>query len=143
MFFNTLAIILSGYMLVKHGRRALLFFFPGLIEVRGDPEAPPHTPAQAALGDELRARGFERRGAREERGPLRALDLQSDGWVHPIVGAYADVFALRPRGGPGPLFYFLSPFPDGALVLTANHPRLPQVGPMIQAGGLAGASLAA
>ncbi|HZZ86456.1 MAG TPA: hypothetical protein VFE30_18140 [Anaeromyxobacteraceae bacterium] len=143
MFFNALAIVLSGYMLVKHGRRALLFFLPGLVEVRADAAAPPRTPVQAELGDALRALGFERLGAREERGPLRGLDLQTDGWVHRAAGAYADLFAQRPRGGPGPLLYFLTGFADGAVVLTANHPRLPQRSLMVQAGGLPGASLEA
>lgn len=143
MFFNALAILLSAWMLVKHGRRAILFFFPGLVRVRGDAAAPPRTSAQAELGEELRALGFERLGAREERGPLRGLDLFSDGWANPADGAYADVFSVRPRGGPGPLFYFLSAFDDGALVLTANHPRLAQRGPAVQAGGLPGASLEA
>ncbi|BDG09756.1 hypothetical protein [Anaeromyxobacter paludicola] len=141
MFFTALAILLSLWMLVKHGRRAVLVLAPSLVRVSADPAAPPRTPAQVAAGEALRALGFERLGARAERSPLRGLDLPSDAWVHRGVGAYADVLALSPRGG-GPAYaYFLSGFDDGALVLTANHARLPQSGPAVLAGGLPGATL--
>ena len=141
--FHLFVVLFAAYMLVRHGRRAALFLAPSLVRAEGDPAAPPATPALARAGDELELLGFARLGARRESGALGGLDLASDAWANEPEGAYADLFAHAPRGGRGPWVYFLSPFPDGAAVLTANHPRLARSTDRLRTGGLPGATLEA
>ncbi|HEU4382294.1 MAG TPA: hypothetical protein VFR85_02230 [Anaeromyxobacteraceae bacterium] len=139
--FHLFVVLFAAYMLVRHGRRAALFLAPSLVRSDGDGEAPPATPALARAGDDLERLGFVRLGARRETGALGGLNLVSDGWVNEPQGTYADVFAHAPRGGGAPWAYFLSPFADGAIVLTANHPRLARSTDRVRTGGLPGASL--
>lgn len=141
--FHLFVVLFAAWMLVRHGRRAALFLAPSLVRAEGDPEAPPATPALARAGDDLSRLGFVRLGARRESGAMGGLDLCSDAWAHEPAGAYADVFAHAPRGGRGPWIYFLSPFADGAAVLTANHPRLSRSTERLLTGGLPGATLEA
>ncbi len=140
--FHVLVVLFAIYMLAKHGRRAALFLAPSLMRAEGDASAGPATAALARTGDELEQMGFARLGARRESGALGGLDLASDAWANEPEGAYADVLAHAPRGG-GPRFYFLSPFHDGAVVLTANHPRFARSTDRVQTGGLPGAGLEA
>ncbi len=140
--FHVLVVLFALYMLAKHGRRAALFLAPSLVRAEGETSAGPATPALARAGDELEQLGFARLGARRESGALGGLDLASDAWANEPEGAYADVFVHASRGG-GPRVYFLSPFSDGAVVLTANHPRLARSTDQVQTGGLPGASLEA
>ncbi len=141
--FHLFVVLFATWMLVRHGRRAALFLFPSLVRSGGDAAAPPATPAQARAGDELERLGFVRLGARRESGALGGMDLGSDAWANEPEGAYADVFDHAPRGGGGPWAYFLSPFADGAVVLTANHPRLARSTDRLRTGGLPGATLEA
>lgn len=141
--FNGLALLFAAWMLFRHGRRGLLFVAPGLVRVAGDREAPPATPGQLRAGEDLSRLGFSRLGARREDGPLGGLRLGTDAWANERDGAFADVFDHAPRGGGPPWAYFLSPFADGALVLTANHPRLALSTDRILTGGLPGSSLEA
>lgn len=140
--FHLFVVLFAAWMLVRHGRRAALFLAPGLVRAEGDAESPPATAAQARAGEALERLGFVRLGARRERGAMGGLDLASDGWANEPAGTYADVFAHAPRGG-GPWAYFLSPFADGAVVLTANHPRLARSTDRLRTGGLPGATLEA
>jgi hypothetical protein len=140
--FNALALLLAAFMLVRHGRRGLLFVAPGLVRVAGDREAQPATPGQMRAGEELARLGFSRLGARREDGPLGGLRLGTDAWANEREGSFADVFDHAPRAG-SPLVYFLSPFADGALVLTANHSRLAISTDRFLLGGLPGSSLEA
>lgn len=141
--FHVLVVLFAVLMLVRHGGRALLFAAPGLVRTGGDPGSPPATPAQARAGEELARLGFLRLGARRERGALRGLDVDSDAWASPAEGAYADVLGHAAPGGRGPQVYFLSPFADGAMVLTANHPRLSRSSERLQTGALPEAPIAA
>ena len=141
--FHLFVVLFAAYMLVRHGRRAALFLAPSRVRAEGDREAPPATPALARAGDELERLGFVRLGSRRESGAMGGLNLVSDGWANEPQGAYADVFAHAPRGGGGPLAYFLSAFADGAVVLTANHPRLSRSTDRLRTGGLPGATLEA
>jgi hypothetical protein len=141
--FNGLALLFAAWMLVRHGRRGLLFVAPGLVRVAGDRDAPPATPGQLRAGEELARLGFTRLGARREEGPLGGLRLGTDAWASEREGTFADVFDHAPRGGGPPWAYFLSPFADGALVLTANHPRLARSTDRLLTGGLPGSSLEA
>lgn len=141
--FHLFVVLFAAWMLVRHGRRAALFLFPSLVRSGGDAAAPPATPALVRAGDELARLGFVRLGARRETGALGGLDLFSDAWANEPEGAYADVFDHAPRGGGGPWAYFLSPFADGAVVLTANHPRLARATDRLRTGGLPGATLEA
>ncbi len=141
--FHLFVVLFAAWMLVRHGRRAALFLAPSLVRAEGDPAAPPATPGLARAGDELTRLGFVRLGTRRESGALGGLDLASDAWANEPEGAYADVFAHAPRDGRGPRVYFLSPFADGAAVLTANHPRLARSTDRLRTGGLPGATLEA
>ena len=115
----------------------------GLVRVAGDRYAPPVTPGQLRAGEELVRLGFIRLGARREEGPLGGLRLGTDAWANEREGTFADVFDHAPRGGGPPWVYFLSSFADGALVLTANHPRLALSTDRLLTGGLPGSSLEA
>ncbi len=135
-----LAAAYAALMLWRYGRRGLLVAAPGLVRLRSDPEASAATAAQRQAGGDLEAMGFRRIGARSEEGPLGGLDLRSDAWVHEAEGAWADVFEAPPRPGAGARLYFLSVFPDGALALTANHPRPSRSDGTVETGGLPDAS---
>lgn len=141
--FHLLVVLFAALMLARHGPRALVFAAPGLVRTSGDPGAPPATAPQARAGEDLTRLGFLRLGARRERGLLRGLDLDSDAWASPAEGAYADVLGHSGPGGGWPQVYFLSPFPDGAMVLTANHPRMARSSDLLQTGALPGAPVAA
>jgi hypothetical protein len=135
-----LAAIYAAMMLVRYGRRGLLVLAPGLLRFGADAGAPPATPGQLQAGEALESLGFRRLGRRVERGPLGGLDLRSDAWVHEGDGAYADVFDHPTRPGAAAWLYFLSAFPDGAVALTANHPRASRSDARVEAGGVPGAA---
>jgi hypothetical protein len=139
MALHVLAGLFALYMLARHGRRALLFLAPSLLRVEPHAGAAPRTLAQVRAGEALEALGFVRLGAWRQVAPLGALDDWSDAWAAADAGVYADVAAAAPAAG-APVT-FVSPFPDGAFVLTANHARLATRGPKVQAGGLPGAAL--
>ncbi len=141
--FHVLVVLFAAYMLWNHGRRALLFVAPGLVRLHSRAGEGPRSTPQLRAEEELAGLGFVRLGARRERGPLGGLDFASECYVNEREGAWADVFDHAPRGGGGPMAYFLSPFPRGAMVLTANHPRLAVSTADVQAGGLPGAAIAA
>jgi hypothetical protein len=138
---HSLAALFALYMLARYGRGALLFVAPSLMRVEAEPGAGPRTLAQLRAGEALAGLGFEWLGARRESGPLRALEAHLDVWALPGGGVYADVAEGAPAGGAR--VSFVSPFSDGAFVVTANHARLALSGPKLQAGGLAGATLVA
>jgi len=127
-------------MLVRYGRRGALVVAPGLLRFGADAGAEPATPAQRQAGEALASLGFRRLGRRVERGALGGLELRSDAWVNEGDGAYADVFEEPARAGRGAPLYFLSAFPDGAVALTANHPRAPRSDGRVEAGGIPGAA---
>jgi len=135
-----LAAAYAGMMLVRYGRRGILVLAPGLLRFGADAGAPPATPGQLQAGEALASLGFRRLGRRVERGPFGGLELRSDAWVNEGEGAYADVFDHAARPGAGAWLYFLSGFPDGAVALTANHPRASRADAQVEAGGVAGAS---
>jgi hypothetical protein len=138
-----LAAFYAAMMLVRYGRRGLLVAAPGLVRFRSEPDAPAATVGQRQAGEALESLGFRRMGRRSEDGPLGGLGLRTDAWVHTEEGAYADVFDEAPRAGGGPLLYFLSAFPDGAVALTANHPRVGRSDGIVEVGGIPGAGAGA
>lgn len=134
-----LAAVYAAMMLLRYGRRALLVAVPGLVRFRSQPDAPAATAPQRQAGEALASLGFRRLGRRTEDGPFGGLDLRTDAWANEADGAYADVFDHAPRPGAGPWLYFLSVFPDGALALTANHPRAGRSDGTVEVGGIVGA----
>jgi hypothetical protein len=138
---HLLAALFALYMLARHGRRALLFVAPSLVRVEARAGDPPRTIAQVRAGEALQALGFVRLGARREVAPLGAVDDWSDVWAAADGEVYADVGAGAP--GEGAPLEFVSPFADGAFVVTADHPRLALRGPRVQAGGIPGATVEA
>jgi hypothetical protein len=133
-FVNALVATFALFMLVRHGRRALLFASPRLVRVTA--EERPSTVGQLRAVSELEELGFRRIGGKRERGIAGGLDLQSEVYVNRAVGTFADVYAHQPPGSPTAMVTFLSPFADGALVLTANHPRVPILSERGLVGGL-------
>src|SRR4051812_33720611 len=103
-------------MLVRHGPRALLYLFPGSMRARALSEGPRPTPRMLRVAEALEGLGFQPLGHKGENGPLGGIAVRSDVFVNEIDGAYADLFLWK---GSEPYLYFLSPFPDGALILTA------------------------
>ncbi|MFL5301973.1 MAG: hypothetical protein ACJ79R_16680, partial [Anaeromyxobacteraceae bacterium] len=138
---HALAALFALYMLARYGRGALLFVAPSLLRVTAEAGAGARTLAQVRAGEALAALGFVRLGGRREAGPLGALEVRTDAWASEAEGVYADV-RERPDAG-GPAVSFTSRFPDGAFVVTANHPRVALCGPSLQLGGLPGATVEA
>lgn len=142
--FNVLAALFALYQLVRHGRQALLFLAPGLARAEADPEEGPRTLGQVRAGEALAGLGFLRLGAIVEHGVLGGHLRDADAWAHAGEGAYADVLAGGAAGDRGAVRVELrSVFPDGATVVTANHPRLAIAAPGVQAGAIPGASVEA
>jgi len=135
-----LAAAYAALMLWRYGRRGILVLAPGLVRFRSDGSAPPRTALQRQAGEELEPLGFRRLGSRSEEGPLGGLGLASDAWVNEARGTYADVFEQGPRGGARARLYFLSVFPDGAVALTANHPRRDRSDGSVEVASVPGAS---
>jgi hypothetical protein len=136
-----LAAFYAAVMLVRYGRRGVLVLSPTLVRSRSTSGGPLPTGAQRAAAAELEALGFLRIGSRVEEGPLRGLELRSESFADPARSAFADVFELGPRPGGPARVQFLSTFPDGTAVLTANHTRVPQSGRSGEVEGLPGAAL--
>jgi len=146
-FLLLLAASYSALMLWRYGRRGILVVAPGLLRYRSWESATPSTAAQGLAGEALRELGFRRLGSRSEEGPLGGLGLASDSWADDAHRTYADVFEEAPRRGAEARLYFLSTFPDGAVALTANHPRQGRSDGSVEVAGLpaagTGAALAA
>lgn len=138
---HLLVVAFALYMLARHGRRALAFAFPGKVLLDGAEGEEPRTPLQHRAEGELDSLGFARLGARRERTLLGGLDLASQAYANETAGSYADVLDHAPARA-GPLVYFLSVFPGGAAVLTANHSRPALSTREVQSGGLPGAGVA-
>lgn len=131
---NVLVGLFALYMLLRHGRRALLFVAPRLVRIEAKEE--PSTVAQLRAGAELEELGFARLGSRSEHAIAGGLDLHSDVYGNGTAGTFADLFAHQTSPASGALVAFFSRFPDGAMVLTANHPRMSMSTGMGQIGGL-------
>lgn len=127
----------AGFMIWKNGSRALLFMAPGLLKVSGSGGPGPQSSRMLRVGEELERLGFKRLGEKRERGPFGAPDIQSEVWVNEPAGAYADLFPFK---GTEPYLYYFSMFPDGAVVMTADHKGLDLSKDMVQSGGMAGGS---
>jgi hypothetical protein len=127
----------AGFMIWRNGSRALLFMSPGLLKITGSGGPGPQSTRMLRVGEELERLGFARLGEKRERGPFGAPDIQSEVWVNEAAGAYADLFPFK---GADPFLYYFSMFPDGAVVMTADHKWHDLTKDMVQAGGLQGAS---
>ncbi len=136
--FNLLVALFAVLQCVRYGRRALLFLFP-LVQIRGEPAAPPASARRIRLGEELEELGFTPLGRSHERSPLGARRVESDAYASARRGAYADVVAE----GAGPTVVFFTPFGDGAAVLTSDAPRRSVLTEQVQAGGMPDAPLPA
>ena len=137
--FHLLVAAFAVVQALRYARRAFLCLVPR-IEVEGEPGAPPRSAARLRVAAELQELGFVALGIARERGPLGAHRAEADVYADPSRGSFADV---AQRGADPPQVTFVSPFPDGAFVVTADHRRPAATGPMLQAGGLPGASLEA
>jgi hypothetical protein len=141
-----LLLLAAGYaalMLWRYGRRGWLVVAPASVRVRSRADEAPRTPAQAQAGAALAALGFRRLGSRDEEGPLGGLGLRSDAWAQEGEGAFADVFEEAARPGVPARLQLVTGFPDGAVALTANHPRTPRAGPSLEVGGFPDATVEA
>jgi len=136
-----LAAIYSAAMLVRYGRRGLLAVAPTLVRSRSTPDGPEPTEAQRAATAVLLPLGFRRLGSRVEEGPLRGLGLRSESYADDAGAVFADAFEAPPRPGDVSRVQFLSTFPDGAAVLTANHARVAREGGRGAVSGLPGTAL--
>ncbi|HET9595330.1 MAG TPA: hypothetical protein VFP65_07105 [Anaeromyxobacteraceae bacterium] len=136
--FHVLVAAFAVVQALRYARRAFLFLVPR-VGVDGDAGAPPRSAARLRVAAQLEELGFVALGIQRERAPLGAHRAEADVYADPSRGSFADV-AQR---GAEPQVTFVSPFPDGAFVVTADHRRPSASGPMLQAGGLPGASLEA
>jgi hypothetical protein len=135
--FHLLVAAFALVQALRYARRALLCLWPR-VSVEGAPGAPPRSAARLRVGAALAELGFVSLGVVRERGPLGAHRAETDAWADPSRGTFADV---AQRGAEPAQVTFVSPFPDGAFVVTADHRRPAASGPRLQAGGLPGASL--
>ncbi len=141
----TVLLALAGFyaamMILRYGRRGILAVAPSLVSSRSTPEGPLATEAQRGAAAVLLPLGFRRLGTRVEDGPLRGLVLRSESFVDGDGVVFADVFEVGPRPGDVARVQFLSTFPDGAAVLTANHERGARSGRGGEVAGLPGVAL--
>ena len=141
----TVLLALAGFyaamMILRYGRRGILAVAPSLVSSRSTPQGPPATEAQRGAASVLLPLGFRRLGSRVEDGPLRGLVLRSESFVDGDGMVFADVFEVGPRPGDVARVQFLSTFPDGAAVLTANHERAVRSGRGGEVAGLPGVAL--
>lgn len=141
----TVLLALAGFyaamMILRYGRRGVLAVAPSLVSSRSTPQGPLPTEAQRAAATVLLPLGFRRLGSRVEDGPLRGLALRSECFAAADEVGYADVFEVGPRPGDVARVQFLSTFPDGAAVLTANHARGARSGRAGEVAGLPGIAL--
>lgn len=141
----TVLLALAGFyaamMILRYGRRGILALAPSLVSSRSTPEGPPATEAQRAAAAVLLPLGLRRLGSRVEDGPLRGLGLRSECFAADDEVTFADVFEVGPRPGDVARVQFLTTFPDGAAVLTANHARGARSGRSGEVTGLPGVAL--
>jgi hypothetical protein len=137
--FHLLVAAFALLQFVRYARGAALFLFPN-VRVRAAPGAPPPSAARLRAGAALEALGFVPIGVIEERGPLGTLARDSDAYASAARGVFADVLQ---EGAGAPRVQFVTPFDDGAAVLTAAFRRRGVVTDRVQAGGMPDAPLAA
>jgi hypothetical protein len=137
--FHLLVALFAIVQALRYAGRALLFVAPH-VAVEGEPGDQPRSAPRLRVGAELEELGFLPLGIRRERGLLGAYAREWDCYADPSRGSFADV---AQEGTKPPGVVFVSPFADGAFVVTADHRRPSASGPMLQAGGLPGASLTA
>ena len=135
--FQLLVPLFALVQALRYARRAWLFLVPR-VAVAGDPGAQARSAARLRVGAELEELGFVPLGIVRERSTLGAHACEADAYADPSRGTFADVAQRRAER---PRVTFVSPFPDGAFVVTADHRRPSASGPMLQTGGLPGASL--
>lgn len=142
----TILLALAGFyaamMIFRYGRRGVVAVAPSLVSSRSEPDGPSPTEAQRATAGLLLPLGFRRLGSHVEEGPLRGLGLRSETFADADGLVFADVFEMAPRPGDVARVQLLSTFPDGAAVLTANHPRVARSGRGGEVSGLPGTALA-
>jgi hypothetical protein len=137
--FHLLVAAFALLQALRYARRAFLCLVPR-VEMEGAPGATPRSAARLRVGSRLEQLGFVPLGIARERGPLGAHRAEADVYADPSRGTFADV---AQRGAEPARVSFVSPFPDGAFVVTADHRRPSASGPLLQAGGLPGAALEA
>ena len=142
----TILLALAGFyaamMIVRYGRRGVLVVAPSLVSSRSAPDGASPTEAQRAAAEVLLPLDFRRLGSHVEEGPLRGLVLRSETFADADGLVFADLFEVAPRPGDVARVQFLSTFPDGTAVLTANHPRVARSGRAGEVRGLPGTALA-
>jgi len=132
-----LRLLLAAVVFVRNLPGLLLFLRPGWLRVIPEPDGSRRVDAQ--LFDDIEAElaplGFKRIGTHLESPPLGRGVLNYD-LVNDEVPAFASAF--RRRGTVD--LYFLTPFEDGAFVLTADHKRHAVDRADALSGGLPGAN---
>lgn len=137
--FHLLVAAFALLQCIRYARGAVLFLFPR-IRIRAEAGAPPPSSARLRAGAALEALGFVPLGVVEERGPLGALARDSDAYASTTRGVFADVLQ---EGAGSPRVQFVTPFDDGAAVLTAAFRRGAVITDRVQAGGMPDAPLEA
>ncbi|GEJ57824.1 hypothetical protein [Anaeromyxobacter diazotrophicus] len=136
--FNLLVALFAVVQALRYARRALVFVAPA-VRVTGEPGEPPRSAPRLRLGAELERLGFVPLGLLHERAPLGAVAREVDAYADASRGTFADVWQERGEAD-APRLVFYTPFPDGAYVLTANHPRRAVASARAQAGAVVGAA---
>lgn len=116
--FNLLVAAFALLQLLRHGRRGLRFLLPA-VRVSGEAGVPPPSARRLRLGAELEGLGFAGLGVLRERAALGLSAVEADVYASAGHRAYADVL----EEGGGPRVRFVTPFADGATVLTAAYAR--------------------
>jgi hypothetical protein len=120
--------------------RALLFFFPGSVQVEAEAPADQMAlpPELGAAARELEALGFVAVGSHEERPRLRRPTR-----AYAFRHRSAPAFATLSLGADGaPRLDFLTPLAPEGFVVTAAYRRAALERPRYRSGGLPGASAA-
>ncbi len=137
--FHLLVAAFALLQCIRYARGAVLFLLPR-VRILATAGVAPASPARMRAGAALEALGFAPLGVVDERGPLGALARESDAYASAARGVFADVVQ---EGAGAPRVQFVTPFPDGATVLTAAVRRRAVVTERVQAGGMPDAPLEA
>jgi len=136
--FNLLVAVFALLQIVRYARRALLFLAPR-VRVTGEADGEPRSAGLLRAEAELERLGFSRLGVLHERTALGAHARLALTYASLGRAAFADAF--EERGAPSPRVRFVTPFGDGAAVLTAGFERPAAQSAKLFASGLAEASL--
>lgn len=118
-------LLACGYLVWRHGRRALHVLVPGrgLLEAQAEGEAVPVPDALSGMVESIRALGFVRIGAHQERLAENLTDSDVWDFASESLGVFLSLYVVRDALGLShrARIVLLSPCAGGGIVRSADH----------------------